>query len=184
MTVQGRLRWSLRAMAVGVVWCAVAGPAVWAQMPGPATEPAAAPKDEAQTTRAPGKPERFSVHAQGTVISQDHDAFHSPYEGLNSLPRHEGWKTSITGTLFFGARLPWAGGEVYFDPEIAGGEGFGGVKGIAGFPNGEIPRVGTPEPEPYVARLFYRQEFDLGGEKGWVEAQQNQLAGYHSDRRV
>ncbi|MGZ3434487.1 MAG: carbohydrate porin, partial [Isosphaeraceae bacterium] len=37
-------------------------------------------------------------------------------------------------------RLPWAGGQIYFDPEIAGGEGFSGVSGIAGFPNGEIPR--------------------------------------------
>jgi high affinity Mn2+ porin len=154
------------------------------QTPGPATQPAAEPGSEQRPTSPPPKPEVFSVHGQATVISQDHDAFHAPYQGLNSLPRREGWKTSVTGTLFLGARTPWPGGEAYFDPEIAGGEGFGGVRGIAGFTNGEIPRVGTPEPKPYVARLFYRQNFDLGGEKQWVEAQQNQLAGYVSDSRL
>ena len=66
------------------------------------------------------------------------------------------------GHAVYGHGPPWSGGEVYFDPEIAGGEGFGGVKGIAGFTNGEIPRVGTPEPQAYVARLFYRQSFDWG----------------------
>jgi high affinity Mn2+ porin len=157
---------------------------LFAQETRPSTRPAETVPVVEQNSAAPNKPERFSLHGQATVIAQDHDAFHSPYQGLNSLPRHDGLKTSITGTLFLGARLPWPGSEVYFDPEIAGGEGFGGVKGIAGFTNGEIPRVGTPEPEPYVARLFVRQDFDLGGKKQWVEPQQNQLSGYKSDSRV
>ena len=71
--------------------------------------------------RAPAAP-LYNLHGQSTVISQVHDVFHAPYAGLNSTPRHEGWKTSITGTLDFGLRLPWTGGEFYFDPEIAGGE--------------------------------------------------------------
>ena len=150
-----------------------------ADTPGPATQPASAPSGE---TRAPA-PQRFSVHGQGTVISQVHDAFTFPYEGPNSLPRHEGWKTSVTGTLFLGARL-WEGSGLYFNPEVAGGEGFGGVKGVAGFPNGEIPRVGTPEPEPYVARLYFQQVFGLGGPREKVEDQQNQVAGYRDVSRV
>ncbi len=160
-------------------------PARAADTPGPATQPTSAPSSERQPSiPAPPQPERFSLHAQTTVISEEHDVFHAPYSGANSLPRDEGWKTSVTGTLFLGARLPWPGGEFYFDPEIAGGEGFGGVRGIAGFPNGEIPRVGTPEPEPYVARLFYRQDFGFGGEKEKVEGQQNQLAGSRDVRRL
>src|SRR5665213_2354443 len=121
---------------------------------GQTTQPSTAPDT------APAE-QNFNLHGQATVISQVHDVFHAPYAGLNSTPRHESWKTSVTATLDFGARLPWPGGEFYFDPEVAGGEGFGGVKGIAGFPNGEIPRVGTPEPEPYVARLYYKQVFAL-----------------------
>ena len=63
------------------------------------------------------------------------------------------------------ARL-WQGAEGYFDPEISGGEGFGGVTGAAGFPNGDIQRVGTPEPEPYVARLYLRQDFGFRRRQG------------------
>jgi high affinity Mn2+ porin len=128
--------------------------------------------------------ERTSVHAQGTVISEEHGTFQAPYSGLNSLERDEPRRTSITGTLFLGARLPWKGGEIYLDPEIAGGEGFSGVTGIAGFPNGEIPRVASPTPEPYIARLFLRQTFGLGGETERVEPGPNMLAGLRDVSRI
>lgn len=149
---------------------------------GPATTPSGAPEQVAPGTS--NQVEWYSVHAQGTVISQKHDVFPAPYTGAFDVPPHEDWKTSVTGTLFLGLRLPWAGGEIYCDPEISGGEGFGGVTGIAGFPNGEIPRVGTPEPEPYIARGFIRQTFGLGGEREHAEADQNQLAGYRDTRRL
>jgi high affinity Mn2+ porin len=146
----------------------------------------AAPPSEAPPESIPAKNdvEQFSVHGQATVITQKHDAFHSPYSGANSLPRHEGEKTSVTATLFLGLRLPWKGASAYFDPEVAGGEGFGGVTGLAGFSNGEIPRVGSPEPRPYVARLYFQQVFDLGGEQKHVESDQNQLAGYQPENRL
>jgi high affinity Mn2+ porin len=150
----------------------------------PSTQPALGARELENGASGQQKAERWSAHAQATVISMAHDVFHAPYSGLNSLPRDEGWKTSVTGTLFLAARTPWEGGSVYFDPEVAGGEGFGGVKGVAGFPNGEIPRVGTPEPEVYVARLYYQQDFGFGGEKQWVESQQHQLAGYRSESRL
>ena len=172
-----RIRRSL-ALAGGLASLA-ASICIAADTPGPATQPAAAPSAEQSGTA----PERFSIHAQATVISQAHNAFHSPYEGPNSLPRHEGWKTSVTGTVFLGARL-WEGGAIYFNPEIAGGEGLGGVHGIAGFPNGEIERVGNPAPQPYVARLYFQQVFGLGGEREKVEGQQNQLAGYRDVSRL
>ena len=140
----------------------------------PATRPAAPSLQQAR---------QFTAHGQTTVITEKHDDFHAPYAGPNSLPRHEGEATSVTATLFLGTRI-WNGGEVYFNPEIAGGQGFGGVTGLAGFPNGEIPRVGTPEPRPYVARLFLRQTFDLGGDREYIEDAPNQIAGFHDARRV
>lgn len=139
-----------------------------------ATQPTAAPPQEIK---------QFTAHGQTTVITEKHDTFHAPYAGPNSLPRHEGEATSVTATLFLGTRV-WNGGEVYFNPEISGGQGFGGVTGLAGFSNGEIPRVGTPEPRPYVARLFLRQTFDLGGGKEYVEDAPNQIAGFHDARRL
>jgi high affinity Mn2+ porin len=149
------------------------------------TEEGIARPDDAtsKSVAVPDEIHRFSIHGQTTVITEKHDVFHAPYTGVNSLPRHEGEKTSITATLFLGAKV-WDGGELYFNPEIAGGEGFGGVTGIAGFPNGEIPRVGTPEPRPYIGRLFLRQTFGLGGEKEKIEDGQNQIAGFQDARRI
>jgi high affinity Mn2+ porin len=142
--------------------------------PAPVAEPTAAKPEE----------ERFSAHFQATVITQHHGSFASPYAGRNSLQPEEPRRTSVTSTLFLGARLPWAGGELYFDPEVAGGEGFSGVSGIAGFTNGEMPRVSSPEPQPYVARLFFRQTFGLGGQREHVASDQNQLAGWHDVSRI
>lgn len=148
---------------------------------GPATQPSGEPADSAQTT---ARPAWYNVHAQATVITEQHDVFPAPYSGRNSLERDEPMRTSLTATLFMGAHLPWSGGQVYLDPEVAGGEGFSGVLGIASFPNGEIPRVGTPEPEPYVARLFYQQVFGFGGPTEKVEDGPNQLPGQRDVSRL
>lgn len=127
--------------------------------------------------------ETVSLHYQATAVFQRHGGFTAPYSGNNSLsPRFEA-KNSYTTTLFAGARL-WDGGEVYFNPEIAFGRGLSNVTGIAGFPNGEISRVSGPDPTLYRARLFLRQTFGLGGEKEYVEPDQNQRAGWQDASRV
>jgi len=122
----------------------------------------------------------FSGHAQATMVSQYHGAFPSPYIGPHSLLPVERTATSLTATLFLDARLwdtdGWSG-ELVFNPELAGGQGLSGVQGIAGFPNGEITRVGEPPPTPYFARLFLRQTFGFGGEQEKVEDGPNQIAG-------
>jgi high affinity Mn2+ porin len=125
----------------------------------------------------------FNAFTQGTVISQWHGRFRSPYVGPNSVPPFFEWKTSETATLFLGARV-WEHGELYFDPEIAGGLGFGGVTGIAGFPNGDITRVGQPQPTPYIARLYLVQTLGLGGNQEKVESGPNQLAGTRDISRL
>jgi high affinity Mn2+ porin len=118
----------------------------------------------------------YSAHAQFTGVTQDHDIFRAPYTGTNSLKPNEPMATSITATLFLDARL-WEGGELVFNPEIAGGSGFSGTTGIASFPNGEITRVGTIEPTPYIARLFFRQTFGFGGGQEDIEDAANELSG-------
>src|SRR5262249_26234908 len=79
----------------------------------------------------------------------------SPYEGDNSLDPTRETETSLTATLFFTFR--YKNTQLDFDPELAGGKGFSGVTGIAGFTNGEIPRVAKPTPTPYIARLYITQ---------------------------
>ena len=78
----------------------------------------------------------------------------------------------------------WQGCEVYFNPEIAGGVGLSDVYGISAFPNGEITRVGLPEPTPYVARLWIQQTFGFGGEQEKLESGPNQLAEYKDYSRL
>ena len=72
---------------------------------------------------------------------------------------------SLTTTLFFGVRLG-QNTQLYFDPEIAGGRGFSGVNGIANAPNGELPRVASATPKPYLARLYLSHDFGFGAGKG------------------
>ena len=123
------------------------------------------------------KVERFNAYGQATVITQWNGPFRSPYIGPHSfLPIHE-WATSDTATLFLGARC-WQGAELYFNPEVAGGLGLSDVYGIAGFPNGDITRVGDPAATPYVARLYLAQTVGFGGEQEKIESGPNQLASY------
>ena len=83
---------------------------------------------------------------------------------------------SLTTTLFFDVRLE-ENTQFIFDPEIAGGKGFSNVDGIADPPNGEIPRVASATPKPYLARLLISHDFGFGAETEHVESDENQLAG-------
>lgn len=128
-------------------------------------------------------PENMQLHFQATTVTQGHPSFDSPYAGANSLRAHAEHETTVTATLFAGARL-WKGAEGYVDPELSGGSGLSKGFGVAGFPNGEAFRVGNPEPHVLFARLFLRQTIALSDEREVVETDQNQLAGGRPSRRV
>ncbi len=127
------------------------------------------------------KQERFSFHFQQTIITQFKPAFSADYSGLNSLSTQKETQSSITSTFFGAARL-WKGAEAYFNPEISGGSGLSKTLGVAGFPNGETFRVGAAEPKIYIARLYFKQNFEWGAEKDTIEGDANQLAGLKSKR--
>jgi len=134
-----------------------------------------------QSTAAPGgaspaAPERWNLYFQATSIGDAHGTFHAPYQGPLSLQDYTEHDVSLTTTLFFAARLS-TNTQLIFDPEIAGGKGFSGVDGIGNPPNGEIPRVATATPKPYLARLFIAHDFGFGAEREPVESDVNQLAG-------
>src|ERR1017187_3877274 len=98
-------------------------------------------------------PERWNLFYQATSIGQYHGTFRSPYSGPFSLQDYPERDVSLTTTLFFGLRLG-KDTELYFNPEIAGGRGFSGVNGMANPSNGELPRVASATPKPYLARLY------------------------------
>jgi len=127
------------------------------------------------------KQERFSFHFQQTIITQYKPAFSAKYTGDNSLLTSTETQSSITSTLYGGARL-WKGAEVYFNPEISGGAGLSKAVGVAGFPNGETFRIGSAAPAIYIARLYFKQNFEWGKEKDTIEAGPNQLGGLRSKR--
>ncbi|WP_026260107.1 carbohydrate porin [Segetibacter koreensis] len=107
---------------------------------------------------------KLSIHWQATLIPQYHFKFTSPYQGANSLIPDEAVKTSLTTTFFINYH-PFKYTYIVFNPEAAGGKGLSKTLGIAGFPNGEIYRVGNPSPQPYIARLYIEQRFPLPGNK-------------------
>ncbi len=127
--------------------------------------------------------ERWSVHFQATSIGQYHGGFRSLYEGENSLPPHPESRVSLTTTVFLAFRVN-NHIELVVNPEVAGGKGFGMVTGIAGFTNGEIPRVASATPKLYPARAFVRTVWPLGSESEIVEDGVNQIAGRVPTRRL
>src|ERR1700754_387927 len=127
------------------------------------------------------KQQRFNLHFQQTVITQAKPSFSADYSGLNSLSTKGETQSSLTTTLFGGARL-WKGAEAYFNPELSGGAGLSKTLGAAGFPNGETFRVGAAEPKIYIARLYFTQNFEWGKEKDTLTDDANQLAGLKSKR--
>jgi hypothetical protein len=79
---------------------------------------------------------------------------------------------------------PWAGAELYFDPEVVQGKALSGLHGLGGMTNGEQQKTSGTTPTFYRARLFLRQTWNLGGDMQSVESDMNQLAGSVASRRV
>ncbi len=121
---------------------------------------------------APGS---WNVHGQFTFIEQGYPAFHSPYEGVNSLSGANQAKNTTTATAFIGFR-PWDGTDIYIDPEIDQGFGLSETFGIAGFPNTEAQKAAFPFPRLDVTHVYVQQTFGFGGEQETIEDGPNQIA--------
>jgi len=133
-------------------------------------------QQENRQPEEPKAPERWNLFYQATSIGQYHGTFRSPYSGPFSLRNYMERDVSLTTTLFFGLRFD-KNTYLYFDPEIAGGRGFSGVSGLANSSNGELPRVASATPKPYIARLYLSHDFGFGSEMENFESEENQLAG-------
>jgi high affinity Mn2+ porin len=125
----------------------------------------------------------WNIHGQFTFIEQGYPAFHSPYEGANSLTGSGQAKSTASATAFIGFR-PWDGTEIYVNPELMQGFGLSDTLGVAGFPNGEAQKSNFPAPRFNVARIFLRQTFGLGGEQETIEDGPNQVGGKQDISRI
>ena len=129
-------------------------------------------------------PENVRLNAQLTEFIQGYPSFRAAYSGPNSLPAGGQVRQSTSITAYLGMRLPWAGGEFYFNPEYFQGFGLGQTLGIAGFTNGDAQKAGNRVGVLSIARLFLRQTIALGPETEWRPGDFNQLAGFVPIRRI
>ena len=102
--------------------------------------------------------------------------------GSNSLAPNQ-VKETIDATAYLGVR-PWAGAELWANPEIDQGFGLSNTLGVAGFPSAEAYKVGKSAPYLRLQRLFLRQTIGLGGGVEQVEGAANQLAGQRATNRL
>ncbi|MFO0804227.1 MAG: carbohydrate porin [Gemmataceae bacterium] len=161
------------------IWFAIA---FWWSAAAPAQDPPPMPPENEAPTTNP-QLDWYSIHGQATVVSQGNWPFRSPYFGPNSLLPNLNYRNTETTTLFLAGRV-CRDSEIIFNPEVAGGQGISGSTGMAGFPNGEATRVGVPQPTPYIARLFWKQTFELGGEQEEIEAGPNLIPGTVDVNRI
>ncbi len=125
----------------------------------------------------------LSIHGQTTFVEQGYPAFHSPYQGPNSLTGGGQGRETWDTTLYLGLRL-WHGAELWIDPEVYQGFGLDGTHGVAGFVNGEAYKVGSNDPYSRLQRAFIRQTIDLGGDTQKVSAGINQFSQSQTADRI
>jgi high affinity Mn2+ porin len=129
---------------------------------------------------------RFSLHSQSTSITQEHGRASAPNYSTpssNTLSAEEETRTSFTATLFTGAKI-FNGSEIYFNPEAQAGSGLSQTHGVAGFPNGEIYRVDSPDLKFNLSRLYLKQIIDLGDERESIADDINQVATTYAVQRL
>jgi high affinity Mn2+ porin len=125
----------------------------------------------------------WNVHGQFTFVEQGYPAFHSPYQGQNSLSGANQAKNTVSATGFIGYR-PWDGTDIYINPEITQGFGLSDTLGVAGFPSFEAQKASFPMPRFDMARVYVQQTFGLGGEQETIEDGPNQIAAKEDISRL
>src|SRR5579883_436961 len=133
------------------------------------TDPVSTDDEDTSVTMFPHTEwDRLWLSGQANFISQWHPAFHSPYQGKNSLTPEAQDATSRVLTLYTGLRLTDTT-EFLCDVQETGWHGVGEALGVAGFFNLDVVRNPTLSKAPYVARLMWHQIIPLGRKKAAVE---------------
>ncbi len=152
-----------------------------AQSPGPTPQPEGIPVTPGQAEQVPT--EQWAIHGQSTLTWGLQPAFRSPFAGPQSLPADANGRETFDATLFLGFR-PWAGAEIWLNPEADQGFGLGNSFGVAGYLSGEAYKLGQSDPYYRMARAFFRQTIDLGGGTEKISPDLNQLGGTQTSNRI
>jgi hypothetical protein len=167
---QFELMFVLLCVCLVAPWSAHAQDAPADQAP---AQPAPAPADDSTSADAAtlfphSESSRFWISGQVNIITQWHPAFHSPYQGPNSLSPEAQDATSRVLTLFTGVEASRTT-EFLLDVQETGGHGIGEALGLAGFTNLDVVRNPTLSKAPYVARLMWHQIIPLSREQSSAE---------------
>jgi high affinity Mn2+ porin len=130
-----------------------------------------------------GADDIFAVHGQATFVYQGYPAFHSPFQGTNSLTGGAQAQQTFDGTLSVGVKL-WQGAEFWANPEIDQGHGLDDTHGVAGFPSAEAYKIGLSTPYARLQRAFLRQTINLGGDTENIDDDFTQFKGTRSTDRL
>jgi high affinity Mn2+ porin len=125
----------------------------------------------------------FAVHGQATFVEQAYPAFHSPYEGINSLTGGAQAKQTFDLTLSTGVKL-WQGAEFWANPELDQGFGLSDTHGVAGYMSAEAYKIGSSTPYARLQRAFLRQTINLGGDTENIDDDFTQFKGTRSTDRL
>ncbi len=153
------------------------------------TAPGSAPPSDASTAASTADAttaaavQDWAIHGQSTFTDIYQPAFRAPYSGAQSLNPGSRARETWDVTLYGGVR-PWAGAEVWVNPEVDQGFGPSNTLGLAGYVSAEAYKLGSAEPYVRVPRLFLRQTLDLGGAVQAVDPDLNQLGGSQTANRV
>ena len=139
--------------------------------------------NEAEAEITPTAERPWRANCQATYVWQDKPAFHATYTGPYSLLPTKETGYTLTSTLFLGLR-PWAGTELFFNPETIQSAQLSDLRGLGGMSNGENQKGGGPTVTAYVARLFLRQTIGLGGDSVSVAGGANQFVSQQHRRRL
>ena len=130
------------------------------------------------------KVEEFTqARYQSTYNTQQHASFSAAGSGMNSLGSSADKMFTFSLTGHWGKRFD-SGAEVYLNTELASGVPFSNnLVGLGGFTNGEITRAAGSTPQAYVQRLFWRQTWNQGGGREWLDSDFNQMARWVDKNR-
>ena len=165
--------------AFAIAWPTIAS----AQIPDASAPSASDPVVDGGPPAMPVKNQAYAIHGQSTLVVQSNLPFRSRFEGANSLRSTGETRETADLTLYLGVR-PWAGAEIWINPELDQGFGLRNTLGAAGFPNGEAYKVGKRNPYLRLQRAFIRQTINLGGEEEKVAPDLNQLGGAGTANRM
>src|ERR1700687_4673213 len=127
--------------------------------------------------------DRLWISGQVNFISQWHPAFHSPYQGRNSLSPQAQDASSRVLTLYTGLRLTDTA-ELLCDVQETGGHGIGEALGLAGFTNLDVVRNPTLSKAPYIANLMWHQIIPLSKQTAVAHRTRSSLFSQLPERRL